>query len=242
MPGSLKLNKNLKLNLKFHNSSYFNKILQGVLICKMLKYKHILFIIAMSSISFSSHSKEAHGLSFQAAIGVPSVEIENPNGSAAGFDGLSVLGKVLVPIFENNFSMYVSGQFQYDDLKNSINSNQFAEMAHHYGPGLGLKFTYYSLYLSYNYYLMRASHSYVGSIGNQIEYGYNTSQISTGLDYNVGKMLVGIGYTFGSGQISKSEIRASRNAKISNKTVWLNFTFVTGASVASLTRELVVNK
>ncbi len=99
------------------------------------------------------------GIVVDGAAGMPAMTISNPDGTSAGYDGISLQGRVQFPLVESGrFSWALTGVVRYHDLENTKSSNDESEVANHLGPGLGFNFNFGQINLGYEYMMMKARH------------------------------------------------------------------------------------
>lgn len=177
---------------------------------------------------------------FDGALGFPSVTISNPDGVKAGYEGLSLQGRVLLPTTDQGkFGMFFYGSIRYHDLENSYSSDNATEVANHIGPGVGLLFRYGGLHLAYDYSMMSARHYYIGSTGRKSEFDYSSSNIDIGASLNLQNIRVGVSYGLGTAAIEKSETGLSKDADYAEQTIWLTITYSSDLRLGDISKEVL---
>lgn len=204
---------------------------------KVLRYFAILIFLYNP---LANGKSGAGGVTFDGALGMPAVTIENPNGQKAGYSGLSLQGRLLAPIYgDNGFSTQIHGVLRYHDLENKLRSEHGTEVANHIGPGLGLSFRLGRLTAGYEYMLMEARHYFIGNIGHKTTYSYTASTAFVGFVVPFGDLGVGIGYNYTMGNISKDETGLSKDSPYNEQSIWFHLTYDTGTSLGEFAKKLV---
>lgn len=180
------------------------------------------------------------GVAFDGSIGLPSIELSNPDGTAAAYDGLSLQGRLLSPIFEDSgIGIFLQGVLKYHDLENTISKSGSVEIANHIGPGVGLSFQFARLSLGYEYMMMKARHYYIGAAGRSIEFDYTVGSMYAGISVPFGALALGLSYGYAVGKILKAETGLSKDSDYTEQTIWFHLTYGTGAKLGDLAKSLV---
>jgi hypothetical protein len=204
-----------------------------------LVLKRIWFVFIIITLPLFAWGK-GRGIVFDGALGFPSVTISNPDGVEAGYEGLSLQGRLLMPMTDpGKFGMFVYGVIRYHDLENSYSSTDATEVANHIGPGAGLMLRYGGLHLAYDYSMMKARHYYIGSIGRKAEFDYSSSNIDVGASIALQTLRVGISYAMGTAAIGKSETGMTRDADYAEQTIWLTLTYSSDLRLGDISKEVL---
>ncbi len=158
-----------------------------MILSRMIKFfLYVLILLIYSEGLLAQGRGGKSGLSFSASIGLPSVTITNPDNSEAGYSGISLQGRLFLPIYENIVNLH--GTLKYHDLENKASTSSESEVANHIGGGMGLTFTLKKLYFGYEQILMKARHYYIGNTGIKTEYDYTVGNLFIGFKYNFGAL------------------------------------------------------
>jgi predicted porin len=199
----------------------------------------IFTIFSLSNFAFAFGSN-SEGLSLEGGLGLPNFIITNPDGSEAGYEGISLQGRVFTPLVtESNYSIRAQAVMRYFTLDNVKNNDAQSEVANHVGPGLGISFSFARLELGYEYMLMKANHYYVSNVGVKTEFDYTIGNMYLGANIPFGDLSAGIHYSYSTGKISKDETGLSKDSDVKEQTIWLTLRYDTGASVVKAASKLV---
>lgn len=198
-----------------------------------------MITIFLLFLSGNAIARSNDGLIVDAALGRPSVSITNPTGSKAVYDGISVVGSLMIPLFgDRDFSTNLYGAIRYHDLENTYKSDA-VEFANHIGPALGFQFVYSKLYLKLDYAAMKARHYMIGVVSNRYEYSYQATNATVGIDGMFRDIRIGLAYTLGMGTIKASDTGLTKDSDVAEHTIWLNVTYQLKSSLSDISRELV---
>lgn len=165
------------------------------------------------------------GIKLEMALGLPTLAIQNPDGSTANYSGYGAYGKALVPVIAaDKFRADVSGSLRFVDFSNTANSGQ-NEYAQYLGPGAGLEFTYGNIFLGADYYLLKGRHNSVGPFSKRVEFNISGLNYYGGLKFNIGAGSIGLAYSQMSSAIPASAVGLSKDSPWSQSTIWLRFTY-----------------
>ncbi|MCB0349992.1 MAG: hypothetical protein KDD38_02340 [Bdellovibrionales bacterium] len=204
----------------------------------MLKSRLVL-IVTFICVCENSQATQS-GVRFDGAVGMPAVTITNPNKTTAGYDGISLQGRLFTPIVEDSsINILAQAVLRYHDLKNTQSTDAETEVANHIGPGLGLTFTFARLSLGYEYMLMKARHYYIGSTGRQIEFDYTASNIFAGITIPFGDLGIGFSYNYATGKAGKGETGLTKDSDYTEQSIWFHISYSTGSALGDLARSLV---
>lgn len=205
----------------------------------MLKIVFVFLFLTLTPHVFAGSNE---GLEFEGAIGRPSVRISNPDNTMAGYDGIALQGRVLLPLLRDDFSAYLLGSVRYEDLENTSASDNAIELAKHKGFGFGAKLTYQVFYAGYEQLFMTAQHYLVGPVSNHVTYDYTAAHVFAGLQYQMSQVRFGLGYGLTTGAIAKDEVSLSRDSQYEEQTIWFHITYTTNVSVTKMASGIVKRK
>ena len=194
------------------------------------------FIIFCPASLFATQS----GISVFGGFGYPSLKIENPDGTTAGYDGLAFQGGVQTALFgspQSQLNLFLS--YTLHDLENTQTQSSGREFAKHRGMGLGLLYEFGSLYLGYELGFIEAEHFYVGQTGIESNFDYQKNSGFLGLRVPVGTVDFNFVYEVGTGKISNSETGFASDSSLESQTFWLTVSFNSKTSVGKLTKGLI---
>lgn len=197
-----------------------------------------LFIFSRPSVADMIDRVHHRGIILDGAIGLPAITIKNPDGTSAGYGGTSLQARLLIPLVDNRFKLYLNGTLRYHDLKNAYSNSQETEVANHIGPGAGLTIEYSRFFLGAEYMMMKARHYYVGPIGVQSEYDYTYSNAFVGYYTALGPLGLGLSYSVGSGVLEHDKVGLTSDADISEQTVWFHIRFSTDKGLGRFLSEV----
>lgn len=204
----------------------------------MVRNLFLFFTSVLFSLRTLAGAKD--GVLFDGALGLPAITISNPNGENAGYEGISLQGRLFAPIYSDGaFHTQLHGVLRYHDLENKYSSDGQTEVANHIGPGVGLSIRLGRLTLGGEYSLMKARHYYIGHIGLKTEYDYAVGTAFAGFVVPFGDLSVGLGYNYSVGKIKKDETGLSKDSDYAEQSIWFHMTYNTGASVGDFARKLV---
>lgn len=191
----------------------------------------LIFVIFLTSGQTYAQKAKGTGISFNAAFGLPSASIENPDGSKAFYSGLSLTGRVHLPLVESEFFKWdLVGGIRYFDLNNNINSKLQKELGQHIGPGAGTELRFFRFVLGYEYYFMVARHYTVGQFSESLEYKMPLTNIYGGINYQFGQLAVQFTYSQANGKVPKTETKFATDSPYQDQTYWLHLKYSTGYS------------
>lgn len=173
----------------------------------------------------SSSTGKKIGLS--PSLGYTYLEIENPDGTTANYDGFVLQMDLLYPLIKSP----VGGIDIHLLYKNSIVDNladgALSEKANFYGPGAGLNLYYGSIGVGANYNKVAARHSTSGIYSQKSSYEFTT--ITYYLDYGQNHKQFSFGgrLTCEQGDISKDETNYSKDVGFTAYAAWIYFTYIT---------------
>lgn len=199
--------------------------------------KVITFLFLMLLITSKAFSR---GVSFQAAVGYPEAQIINPDETKALYSGVGLLGRFSLPVWEGKaFGTRFNLSGRYLDLNNNANSSTQRETGNHIGPGAGLSFNFYRLFLGADYWLIKARHFWVGEVNHYQEYEYNLLTYYGGLNFEFSNTLsIGLVYTHSQTTIPGEQLDLEGELKYSDSTLWLKFVYSTGDSFGKFLSHL----
>ncbi len=186
-------------------------------------------VLACSALPQLTHAQ--HSLAFEGSLGLPSATIQNPDGSLAHYQGISMRGGVSFPLLQwELFAALLTGSVNYLDLSNGANSASQKEFANHLGAGGGLRFQFAKLFVGMDYHIMAARHYSVGIISHALEYSYTSSSYYGGISIPFGSLAVGISYHVSQGVIPSGKTGLSVDSGYEDNLILLNLKWNTGAS------------
>jgi len=197
--------------------------------------RHAVLILFIFFASFAAHAGFGDSVSIEGEVGLPSLSIENPDGSKAGYEGVSLLGRIHFPTYNSgNILMGIHGTYKRMYLENTYTGYDATEMAEHSGVGAGMSVLFGKLMLGVDYLMMSAQHHYTGGIGINSTFDYNAINAFAIISFRVGGLKGWVGYSYTDASIDSGQTGLSKDAALKEQQFFLNFIFNTDANVGSL--------
>jgi len=179
-------------------------------------------------------------LHFEGNIGTPNVAIENPNGTTAYYDGLTMLGRIIAPVFVRDaLATSLTANLRYLDLKNTANSGSQKEFASQLGPGLGLRLSVGRIHLGADYFVIQSRHYSFGGVSNEVSYSFSPLSYYLGMGFSLGSLSFGLSYILTSGAVGKKESELSKDSPYSDSLTMLTLSWDTGISFGKFAGDLI---
>ncbi len=172
----------------------------------------------------------ASGVGFEGQVGSPNVQIENQDGTSAHYSGLSLLGKLKLPIWEGKSGSGVlfTGSARYLDVSNNANSGTQREAANNIGAGAGLELHFYRLFVGFDAYALKGRHYMIGTVNRYLEYDMSLTNFYGGLRIDITKGLgVSFSYSTGTGSIPKSKTFLTEDSPYNDTVMWFHLIYNT---------------
>lgn len=181
---------------------------------------------------------ESGGVKMELSIGQPGVTIENPDGTKAGYSGLSAMGRGFLPVMGSGFFRAdFTGTIKYLDLSNTANGDQ-KEFAQYLGPGLGLQISISRFYIGADYMFLKGRHSAVGPFANQNEFNITGVDIHAGVRMEFGTGAIGFAWSQMSSTVPSSATGLSKNSPWADQVYWLQFSYNFKSTPGKLIKDL----
>ena len=183
---------------------------------------------------------KAGNLKFEGSLGIPNVGIENPDGSSAYYDGLSLMGRIIAPVYgKNQFWVSLVANLRYMDLENTANNDNQKEFASQLGPGLGLRFNVGRIFLGLDYFVIRNRHYAFGGISKELEYNSSPMSYYIGMEFPLGSLSLGINYAMSTGTIAVDDTKLAEAAPYTDSVAMVTLTWDSGVSFGKFASGLV---
>ena len=206
----------------------------------MSKFWTLAFLLSFFSTSSWARSWDHHYFQIAGGVGLPSIEIKNPDDTTAYYSGLQFEGKAIFPILAGDL-MALSGSlgFKYIDLENTANSSTQKEISTHKGFGAGLNFSFGRFALFADYHQLKADSTSTGAIVSNSSYEY--SPLTYGLVLKIPKRSFSfdLGYSISSATLEAKETGLSEDVDLKGQTFFIHFTWNAGASFGRIVSETI---
>lgn len=202
-----------------------------------LAFIHLIFGVQ------AAHGRDfdSEGVRVELSVGRPTVEIENPDTTKAGYAGLSAMGKGFLSMWGgDSFRLDFTGSMKYLDLENTASGDQ-KENAQYLGPGMGLQFSYSRLFVGVDYYFLRGRHSAVGQFSNQTEFTISGMDYHAGFRMHFGTGSLGFAYSHMTSSVRAADTGLSKDAPWSDQVYWLQFGYSFKTTAGGLFESIIGN-
>ncbi len=181
---------------------------------------------------------DSSGVKMELSIGQPSLSIENPDGTKAGYSGLSAMGRGFLPVFGGSgFRADLTGTIKYLDLSNTANGEQ-KEYAQYLGPGLGFQLTVSRFFIGADYLYLKGRHSAVGPFVNHREFDISGVDIYAGVRIEFGTGSLGFAWSQMSSSVPASSTNLSTDSPWKDQVYWLQFSYSFKTTPGNLVKSL----
>jgi hypothetical protein len=193
----------------------------------------LIFVFASRG-ALAADNSFGQGMAFEFAAGKGGAQIENPDKSIAHYDALSVVGKMLFPIFESQrFAFKFNTGIRYLDLQNTANSGAQREVANVIGPGAGLGLRLGRFSLGYDYNLMVARHYAVGAISDVTKYETPMTTLTAGFSIPLKQISVSFQYSQSNASVPAKDTGLVSASPYEDEIYWIGLSYATGESISS---------
>ncbi len=181
---------------------------------------------------------DTQGVKMELSVGQPTVAIENPDGTKAGYSGLSAMGRGFLPLIGgDSFRADLTGTIKYLDLSNTANGSQ-KEFAQYIGPGLGLQISFSRFFIGADYLYLKGRHSAVGPFSNQSEFSISGMDIHAGVRIEFGTGSLGFAWSQMKSTVPASSTNLSQDAPWADQVYWLQFSYNFKTTPGNMLRSL----
>lgn len=186
-----------------------------------------------------SSSGRAYKLGVDASIGYPQVRMENPSGGKVLYDGVAVLGELIVPLIDTSkFRFLLKPGVVYYDLYNKANSDTQKELANLIGPGVSAQIMMSNFAFGARYNKLWGRHFGTGTFSGTVNYQIDTISFYGGYVKRFGQLSIGGYYSTSTSEIPRAETGLSRSTPFQEQTYWINATFTTNQSLFEILGKL----
>lgn len=181
---------------------------------------------------------DSSGVKVELSVGQPSVTIENPDSTQAGYTGLSAMGRGYFPMFGGtNFRTDFTTSIKYLDLSNTANGEQ-KEYAQYLGPGVGFQFSLSRFFMGADYFYLKGRHSAVGTFSNHTEFAISGLDYHAGFRVQFGTGSLGFAWSQMSSTVPASSTNLSTDSPWKDQVYWLQFTYSFKTTTGNLIRSI----
>lgn len=205
----------------------------------------LIFILLFGSLSVAAEKAAPPGKAGQyfvnpeANLGYGMLQLKNPNGSKALYDGVGIRASLNIPLIDlSSLDVYFSPMMKYLDLKNTANSSSQYESANIFGPGLGLSVNLSNLWFGANYNKMWARHAATGSFNGRTEYSFQALEYFGGVHWQFDKLGVGVMYSYTGTSIPKEDTGLTKDTPFEESMISLQLTFSLGQTTWQVLQSL----
>jgi hypothetical protein len=200
----------------------------------------VSFVIAFGCGSILLAKEGGGGIAMEAALGMPFAQINNPDGTKAYYSGLSLLGRLHVPLYENpNFSFDLMGSLKYLDYKNTANNGTLQEYAQHIGGGPGLEIRILKFIAGFESHYMVARQNTVGTFSHSFDYTFPTTTYYYGVTIPRGFLALSFTYSATTGSVPQDKTNLSSDSPYADHAYWFHIKYATGYDLSDFWRSLV---
>ncbi|MCB0420785.1 MAG: hypothetical protein KDD61_07300 [Bdellovibrionales bacterium] len=200
----------------------------------MIRFCLIVILIFFSRQSFGK------GVSIEAAAGLTSAQITNPDGSIAYYTGISLQPKGHLPIFDDKtWGVYFNLTGRYLTFENNANYSVQRETGTHLGPGFGLSARFARFSMGADYFYLRARHYLAGTVSGFQEFDYQP--LSYFISYNKpinNSMSLIFSYNKTTAVISAEKADIKADAQYEDTTLFLHIKIDTGESLGKFLKGI----
>ncbi|MBK7845427.1 MAG: hypothetical protein IPJ71_17410 [Bdellovibrionales bacterium] len=180
----------------------------------------------------SKASAGKYSLGAEVQIGYPFMNLKNPDGEKAYYDGVGMRLNVNIPILDLvDTDVYLVAGVKYFDLVNTANSASQYEASNLIGPGAGVSLRYTKVIIGAQYYQMWGRHFATGAFSDRVSYAFQAVDYFGGLNYQFGRLGVGLIYFTSSAVIDKSHTGLESDTSLQSSMISLQFTFNMGETL-----------
>ena len=182
------------------------------------------------------------GIAFILALGRPHAIINNPDGSEAHYKGLSLKGRLAIPVVEESvFGLDFYGVARYVDLKNTASDSVRQEVAQHLGAGIGMEVQLTRFVVGVDYSHMMARHYGIGTVSGHLEFEMPLLKSYCGFTIPLDFLPIQLTYSNAKSEIPTSATGFAEASPYNEQAFWIHFKYSTGTSVGKLGKKLIKN-
>lgn len=203
-----------------------------------VRWIFLISLIGLAAVQAAQAKSGDSGVKLELSVGQPSVSIENPDGTKAGYSGLSAMGRGFVPLMSgSSFRLDLTGTIKYLDLSNTANGEQ-KEFAQYLGPGLGLQISLSRFFIGADYMYLKGRHSAVGPFANQSEFDISGLDIHAGIRIDFGTGSLGFAWSQMTSVVPASSTNLSKDSPWADQVYWLQFSYNFKTTTGNLFKSL----
>lgn len=197
----------------------------------------LLAIVFTLFFSWTAHGK---GVAIEAAAGLTTAQITNPDGSIAYYSGIALQPKGYLPIWDDKaYGFYFNLTGRYLTFENNANYSIQRETGTHLGPGFGLSGRLARINFGIDLFYIRARHYLAGTVSAYQEFDYQPTSmyISYSKDINRQMDLV-FSYAKTTATIEASKADLKSDASYEDTTLFIHLHIKTGESLGKFLKNI----
>lgn len=199
-----------------------------------MKILALLFIATMTVGAYAAEPAPPtnDNLGLEVQLGYPAVQLGNPDGTKANYDGIAVRGGLNIPLIRRkSFDIFVTPGAKYFDLENVSNSSNQYESANIVAVGAGISVRISRVWFGSRYNHLWGRHYASGEFSDRASYQMNNLEYYGGLYYKFDRLGLGLQYTTSSGTIGKADTGLNSDTPYKESIYSVQFTFDMGESL-----------